>query len=285
MTITGTLSDFSLAELFQFLEQGHKTGQLTLTPSTTQEKNQHHIWFRQGRIVAAADRSDHKGLLNLMHQRGWIKDKVVELLTDDHLKETPLGIYMKSKGLLEAEKLKLLFYVQVMQQVCRLFTLSDAQFLFDPQNSLPMIEMTGLSSPGTEVTLAGLRALKDWSNLEDKLPVSTSSLTSVVQGKPQLRLNQTEWQVWEYTDGDSSLDEIANQLQLSFDKVQQIAFRLIVVNLVEELPMVHLVKTQSAETSPTQEKSSVEANQGLSEDFLNSLMGFLHKRTTSPHKF
>ncbi|MGK7932157.1 MAG: DUF4388 domain-containing protein [Microcystaceae cyanobacterium] len=281
MTIIGTLSDFSLPELFQFLEQGQKTGQLTLTPSDSQKTVQHHVWFRQGRIVAAADRGDHKGLLSLMRQRGWVQEKVVELLTDDHLKETPLGIYMKSQGLLEAEKLKLLFYVQVMQQVCKLFTLSDAQFSFDPHISLPMIEMTGLSSPGTEVTLAGLRALKDWSSLDDKLPTPTSALTSVVAGKPQLRLNQTEWQVWEYTDGDSSLDDIAEQLQLPIEQVQQIAFRLIVVNLVEELPMVHLIKAQSAKAathSPNEENALSGAGQGLSQDFLNSLMGFLQKK-------
>ncbi|MGK7945248.1 MAG: DUF4388 domain-containing protein [Microcystaceae cyanobacterium] len=278
MTIIGTLSDFSLPELFQFLEQGNKTGQLTLTHSKDEETAQHHIWFRQGRIVAAADSSDHKGLLNLMRQRGWVKDRVVELLTDDHLKDTPLGIYMKSQGLLEADKLKLVFYVQVMQQVCQLFTLSDAQFAFNPSIPLPMMEMTGLSSPGTEVTLAGLRALKDWSNIEDKLPTPTSALTSVIQEKPQLRLNQTEWQVWEYTDGDSSLEEMAKQLQLPIEQVQQIAFRLIVVNLVEELPMIHLIKAQ-AETSSSQKETAAAANQGLSEDFLNSLMGFLQKKT------
>jgi hypothetical protein len=284
MAIIGTLSDFSLPELFQFLEQGQKTGELTLTETSNlaSETSQHHIWFRQGRIVAASDRTDHKGLLHLMQQRGWVQDRVVSLLTNEHLKETPLGIYMKSQGLLEADKLKLLFYVQVMQQVCKLFTLKEAEFSFTARPPLPMIEMTGLSSPGTEVTLAGLRALKDWSSLEDKLPAPNSALTSVIKGKPELRLNQNEWQVWEYTDGDSSLEDIAEQLQLSVIQVQQIAFRLIVVNLVEELPMVHLVKAASVkEAEPVLANTAAEIaqNQALSQDFLNSLMGFLQKKT------
>lgn len=284
MAIIGTLSDFSLPELFQFLEQGQKTGELILTENleTPSATPQHHIWFRQGRIVAAADRSDHKGLLHLMQQRGWVQERVVSLLTNDHLKETPLGLYMKSQGLLEAEKLKLLFYVQVMQQVCKLFTLKEAQFSFTARQSLPMIEMTGLSSPGTEVTLAGLRALKDWSSLEDKLPAPNSALTSVIKGKPELRLNQTEWQVWEYTDGDLSLEEVAEHLQLSVIQVQQIAFRLIVVNLVEELPMVHLLKaapTKEVEPVLGNTADKTPQNPALSQDFLNNLMGFLKKKT------
>ena len=34
MTITGYLSEFSLAELFRFLDQGYKTGLLILKPET-----------------------------------------------------------------------------------------------------------------------------------------------------------------------------------------------------------------------------------------------------------
>jgi hypothetical protein len=198
------------------------------------------------------------------------------MLLKTSLQDTPLGLFLKSHNLLQAEQLKLLFYVQVMQQICALFGLSDAQFQFDHQATVPMTEMTGLSSPGAEVSLAGLRALKDWSALAAKLPDPSSSLTTVVKGKPNLHLNHVEWQVWEFTDGNFSLKAVAEQLRLPIAQVQQIAFRLIVVNLVEELPMVAIAAAPD-QTLMTNESLS-NASNGLSQEFLQSLMGFLQAK-------
>ena len=64
MAFTGYLAEFSLPEIFQFLEQGHKTGLLTirtLPDNETQKVQSHYIWLHQGRILAAADRVDDKG--------------------------------------------------------------------------------------------------------------------------------------------------------------------------------------------------------------------------------
>jgi hypothetical protein len=127
-----------------------------------------------------------------------------------------------------------------MQQVCALFTLEDGWFHFDSSQKAPTAELTGLSAPAVDVTLAGLRALKNWTTLADKLPAPASGLITTIAGKPALKLKQTEWQVWEFTDGHTSIQEIAQHLQLPVDKVQQIAFRLIVVNLVEEMPIIAL---------------------------------------------
>jgi Domain of unknown function (DUF4388) len=241
MTITGYLAEFSLAELFQFLEQGNKVGLLSicsLGDADPSERHNHNIWFNSGRIVAASSVLDHQGLLRMINRRGWLGDRAASRLAQTCAPDTPMGLCLKSQGVLNAEQLKLLFYAQVMQQVCALFALKDGWFQFDAKAPLPIAEMTGLSAPATEVTLAGLRALKDWSALADKLPDPASALISAIDGKPQLRLNQTEWQVWEYTSGTVSISAIAKQLQLPIDKVQQIAFRLMVSGLAEEMPLI-----------------------------------------------
>lgn len=282
MLITGQLSEFSLPELFQFLEQGQKTGLLTLN-SLQKETKQHYIWFRQGRIVAASDRHDETGLLALIQKRGWINS--FPSISSEQLKTTPLGLYFKANNFLQADQLKLLFYTQVMQQVCALFKLPDAEFTFDSNAVIPSLELTGLSSLGAEVTLAGLRALQDWSALQNKLPEIHSALTSRSEGKPTLHLNQAEWNVWEYTDGHVSLKAIAEQLQISIEKIQQIAFRLIVVDLVEELPMMVMSSNSnssfnSLDLDPIEETQTTNrTNSGLSTAFLENLMSFLQGKT------
>lgn len=283
MAITGHLIEFSLPEIFQFLEQGQKTGLLTISPlpepADTKSPRTHYIWFQQGCIVAAANRSDHRGLLTIISQRGWVGDRALSRLMQSCPVNSPAGLCLKTQGLLQADQLKLLFYVQVMQQVCALFTLEDGWFHFDTSQKAPVAELTGLSAPAVDVTLAGLRALKNWTTLADKLPSPTSGLVTTITGKPTLKLNQTEWQVWEFTDGHTSIQEIARHLQLSVEKVQQIAFRLIVVNLVEEMP---IIVTQEADTNgtfdPFAEGGSKDENQ-LSHSFLQNLMGFLKGQT------
>lgn len=281
MAITGYLADFSLAEILELLENGNKTGLLTICPlkdAVVEEKSKHthYVWFNQGRIVAAANTLDQQGLVRLIAQRGWLGDRAALRLAQAGKPGTPLGLILKAQNALNADQLKLLFYAQVMQQVCALFALKDGWFQFDTKAPLSHFEMTGLSAPATEVTLAGLRALKDWSALQDKLPLPTSALMSVVESKPDIKLNQVEWQVWEFTNGAMPLQAVAKQLQISVEKIQQVAFRLIVIGLAEETPLIQeAAHPISAPVLPVPVASAGEATSAVSQSFLKSLVSFL----------
>jgi Domain of unknown function (DUF4388) len=277
MTITGYLADFSLAELLKFLEQGSKTGLLsicTLGELQAKPTRNHYVWVNQGQIVAAHHSLNHQGLVALIGQRGWMGDRAATRLAQSCSVDTPLGICLKSQGVLNAEQLKLLFYSQVMRQVCALFELEDGWFQFDGKAPLPPGEMTGLSAPATDVTLAGLRALKDWTALANKLPEPGSALMSAIVGKPQVRLNQSEWQVWEFTQGNTTLNTIAKHLNLPIEKVQQIAFRLIVSGIAEEVPLTLEPVTHSLHPDLELSPSASETT-NVSSSFLQNLVGFL----------
>jgi Domain of unknown function (DUF4388) len=281
MPISGHLSEFSLPEIFQLLEQGNKTGRLSIQErsATPSYKGKiFRIWFQQGNIVAAADRTDGQGLLSMIQQRGWISGKAAARIAEVCGINQPTGLCLKSQGLLEAEHLKLLFSQQVLQQICKLFELKDGYFQFDPKTVLPSSEMTGLAAPPKEATLAGLRVLRDWAMLQDKLPEPTSGLVSTVSGKPQLRLNQLEWQVWEFARGNTPIQDIAKQLNLPTEKIQQVAFRLMLVDLAEEVPLVSETLTQVPDfemAMHTTEGSTATAQTSVSQSFLHNLMGFL----------
>lgn len=278
MAITGYLAEFSLAEIFQFLEQGGKTGLLTicaLSEVQVDDRRNHYIWFNQGRIVAAANALTHQGLTAMISQRGWLGDRAATRLAQSCSIDTPMGLCLKTQGLLNVEQLKMLFYNQVMRQVCALFMLKDGWFQFDNKAPLCPPEMTGLSAPATEVTLAGLRALKDWTALVDKLPEPTSALVSVIEGKPQLKINPTEWQVWEFTNGTVSLNTIAQHLQMPVDTIQQIAFRLIVSGLAEEVPLILSPPAPTTELDPPKLPPTPTETSTVSQSFLQSLVGFL----------
>lgn len=278
MAVTGYLSEFSLAEIFNFLEQGNKTGLLTLcTLSDAQagDRENHYIWLNQGRIVAAANRLDQHGLAYMIGQRGWLGEHTALRVAQTCAATTPIGLSLKTQGLLTVEQLKLLFYTQVMRQVCSLFTLKDAWFQFDGKAPLPFAEMTGLNAPATEVTLSALRVLKDWSALTSKLPESTSAIMNIVEGKPQMKLNQQEWHLWEFANGTVSLQAIAQQLQLPLEKVQQTAFRLVTVGLVEEIPLVTTIPAAKLQPEAMPMEAATTEATPVSHSFLHNLVGFL----------
>jgi len=287
MAISGYLSEFSLPEIFRLLEQGNKTGRLSI-----QERSENpsypgkifRIWFKQGNIIAAGDRLDGNGLLSMIQNRGWVSTRVASRITEVCAIDQPAGLCLKEHGLLEAEQLKMLFSQQVLQQVCKLFELQDGQFQFDIKVVSPNSELTGLKASASEVTLAGLRALKDWTMLLDKLPEASSGIVSTINGKPQLRLNQLESQVWEFTKGDVSIKHIAKQLKLPLEKIQQVAFRLMTMGLVEEVPFVAVEmpsQKQDLEMPISVSSSSVSSNSAPSSSFLLSLLGHLKSKANA----
>ena len=278
MYLDGKLAEFSLPEVFQLLEHGNKTGLLTLRTSSAnllEQVQNHYIWLQQGKIVAAANRLDRQGLFIMLKQRNWMGDH--DLSAMFNILSKPLGTVLKTEGIIQPENLKILFYTQVMQQVCALFEFQDGYFKFDNQVPLPFLEMTGLSAPATEVTLAGLRALKKWDALLEKLPDKTSGLIASVEGKPYLHLNPKEWQVWEFVDGQTSLKTISRNLGIPITDVQRIAFRLIAVNLCEEMPLVDMKPPETAkEVMVAGLEAKVGSSQNApSESFLQNLIGFL----------
>ncbi|HEY9603723.1 MAG TPA: DUF4388 domain-containing protein [Allocoleopsis sp.] len=282
MSITGCLSDFSLPEIFQLIEKGQKTGLLALhAQPETQAKlgGIYYIWMYQGRIVATANRLDDQGLVSLIEKHQWVSDRVFDKVVHWCCPiSEPLGLYLKKQGVLQLEQLKRLFQIQVLQQICALFELQDAEFTFEPKVRIPTREMTGLSILPTEAALVGLRVLRKWDALADKLPDPNSGLVSIIAGQPHYRLNAQEWQVWEYTKGTVSLNALANQLRLPLIKVQQIAFRLIAIGLVEEVPFAEgVLPLPSIDSLPEPFLEETEVK-NVSPSFMQNLVGFLRDK-------
>jgi hypothetical protein len=277
MPVTGYLSNFSLSEVLQFAQEGNKTGLLTIRslPNSTHEFHSYFIWLNQGRIIAAADRTDYQGLANMIIQRKWIAERQLQSLIQQCPLRTPLGIYLKSQNLLSAEQMKLLFSVQIIRQICALFELIDGSFHLTSNVQMPYSEMTGINIQATDVTLPGLRNLKNWSALQEKLPQSMSGLLATVQGMPTIQLNAQERQLWEFTNGQMTIAEIAKRLDRTIEEIQRTAFCLTVAGLAEEIPFI---KTES---SAKDLELQIMSQHLPSSGFLKHMKGFFKKQVKS----
>ena len=277
MPVSGYLSNFSLSEVLQFTQEGSKTGLLIIQslPSLTQESRRYFIWLNQGRIVAAADRTDYQGLASMIIQRKWIAEPQLQSLIQQCPLRTPLGIYLKSQNLLSAEQMKMLFSVQIIRQICALFELIDGSFQLKSNVKMPYLEMTGINIPATDVTLPGLRNLKNWSALQEKLPQSRSGLLGTIQGPPTIQLNAQERQLWEFTDGQMTIAEIAKELDRPIETIRQVAFCLTAAGLAEEITFI------KAESHAEEVELQIASPQLPSSAFLKHMKGFLKQQAES----
>ena len=257
MEIRGSLSEFSLAELYCLLREGKQSGVLELAT--------YQIGFCEGQIVGASvpEWDWRQGMVT----QGWLRQETLERLGHLYQRQEikqPFGFWLVEQGILQRSQIQSLFSQQVVRPVCRLFSLPDALFCFRPKAHLSRLLLTGLRVEPLEVVLAGLRLLRDWQYLLDKLPDSSSGLKSC-GGQPSYRLNRWEWRLWEYSNGQMSLLEIAEKWQVPVLEIQKLAFRLLTVGLVVELPYIHL-----------QRKPELTVPQSpVTEGFLDQLLGFL----------
>ncbi|MEM1242487.1 MAG: DUF4388 domain-containing protein [Cyanobacteria bacterium P01_H01_bin.26] len=279
MSVNGYLSDSSLPEVFQLLQDGKETGLLSiqgLAPGQTQPQY-YFIWFNRGRIVTVTKRLDSRCLAALLSHRRYVNAPMIERLIRRCPPEEPFGRFLRTQGVLTTKQLQILFAAQVMGQICDLLQVPDGYFSFDAKAPLPKVEMTGLSIVATEVILPGLRILKDWDTLRDRLPHPQSSLGRLIRGQPNVRINQEEWSVWRLIDTKTTLSQIATRLNLSIEEVQRTAFRLIFVGLAQEIPMV---LDQTATDIPKQifsEQLLVTDGERLSPSFFRNLIGLLRQ--------
>jgi hypothetical protein len=158
MAIAASLSDFSLLELFLFIERGRRTGMVSFdTPAGF------YIWFKEGHIVAATNRTDHEGLALLIKESEWVSDRVLnKLMYWCYPLNQPLGLYLKKHSVLQSSQLEQIFKLQILQAICFLLQLEDCEFKFERNVLLPAREMTGFSIAATEALEMGLQALKQW---------------------------------------------------------------------------------------------------------------------------
>jgi hypothetical protein len=138
MSVTGSFKDLYLSEIFQFIEQRHKSGLLSfrrLPVSQSSKSRVHYIWVHHGCLVAAANRLDYQGLVTLIEAHQWVGERVLDKLLHWCCPlNKPLGLYLKNEGVLQTQQLKQLFNIQILQQVCALFQLKDGIFKYNSTN-------------------------------------------------------------------------------------------------------------------------------------------------------
>ncbi|MGC1309298.1 MAG: DUF4388 domain-containing protein [Phormidesmis sp.] len=271
MNLQGLTSEFSLPELFKFLQESQQTGRLSLKPigSPDLEERAHYLWFEKGNLLAASSRLDGLGLLNILQKRALIQNATLPQLLRRCPADVALGKFLEDCTILTSKQLKSLFASQVLRHTCVLLESADVQFAFHALSARPYLEMTGVRIRATDITLPSLRLLKNWGALLEKLPSPDSGLKPLEGDIPTYRLHSQEKDVLRLAKKGLSLSKVARVLQIPTLEVQKIGFRLIFVGLVKEVPLVQFAKPVH------QPKKRISTR--ISTAFLSRLSNYLQK--------
>ncbi len=263
MSICSSLKSFSLPELFRVIEQEKKSGRLIVQGSLTLKQIHlspiYYIWFQDGYLVAISDHINFRGLIEFIENRGWLTPLVTRKLRTLCPPEMPLGVYLHNNKLLSKETLNLIFQIQ-LYQIYKLFQLNAGSFRFDEISELhdrllkiPWLEMTGHRIKPTQVSISALRLIKNRDIFADQLPEANFGLKRLV-AQPHLKLMPLEQQLWELSDGITSLKKMATITEKPLPIIRFTAFCLIVVGLVDEIFLARHT-TKNSIIKPVTDKS------------------------------
>ncbi|AFY93646.1 DUF4388 domain-containing protein [Chamaesiphon minutus] len=296
MSLTGYLSEYSLGEIFNFVQEGNHTGVLSIESDCDLNRGHSHsdsksicdfyeIVFQGGRIMSVATRGlDRQTLLQTIESRQWLSTAdITKLKMQLSSLKQPLGTYLKSLNVINTEQLIFIFNSQVIANLCKMFVeVHRGRFKFDTHAPLAYREMTGLSLTAKQATLMGLRLMKDWSDLTAKLPAAESTLQRLSVEPVGVSLERTESEVWKLAVGEMSISKIAKNLGLETSRVQQIGFRLSIIGLVHEVAAPRSIdgaisNFHDLSISPKLTLAG-DRHAAVSTSFLSNLMSFLKKK-------
>ncbi|MDJ0899004.1 MAG: DUF4388 domain-containing protein [Xenococcus sp. MO_188.B8] len=300
MSICSSLKSFSLPELFRVIEQEKKSGRLIVQGSLTLKQIHlspvYYIWFQDGYLVAISDCINVRGLINFIENRGWLTSLLTNKLRTLCPTEMPLGIYLHKNKLLSREQLNLIFQIK-LHQVYELFQLNAGSFRFDEISELsdrlleiPWLEMTGHRMKPTQVSIYALRLINNRDVFADQLPEASFGLKRLL-ARPHLKLMPLEQQIWELSDGVTSLKKMAVLTEQPLSTIQFTAFCLIVVGLVDEIFLtsytpknskIKFITDKNHSLVPDQNKESEPQlpSQGK-ESLMYNLLGFFRKKSSN----
>jgi hypothetical protein len=284
VALAGRLLEYSLAEVFRFIEEGRKTGLLSIDRGNgllSSSKHQSYIWFQTGAVVAHASSLNGQELIDLATRSCHLNETISDTLRQQSAYMfKPLGKHLESQGLINSQQLRMLFSEQVLQPIAALFCAGDAAFAFD-DTSLPVSsEMTGMSISATEISLQGLRVLRNWEFLQAKLPEPEYGIQRVRAALPAYPLEPEETALWNIADGQRTIIQIARKNNWSLLQTQQLAFRLVAVGLLKEVTLDCSLPAiaDSTRVLPANHPQPAAPKSTVSQKFLSNLVGFLKKQ-------
>ena len=166
MALEGTIQDFGLTDIIQFLRQQTKTGVLSIQSGEQRTK----VYFKDGMIVSAAT-AETEGidwLAQRLLRSGYVSELQLKQVLEQYPDPGRFGAGLQESGLVTQQDLKRFFEYQTKETLFTLFRLKEGTYRF---------ELTPFDNPQHDITpldpdfilLEGMRQLDEWPMIKNKI--------------------------------------------------------------------------------------------------------------------
>ncbi|MFI5230900.1 MAG: DUF4388 domain-containing protein [Gemmatimonadales bacterium] len=235
MAIEGPLRELGIHDVFQLLDLSRKTGTLAVTSEL--RDNEGTVHFQNGRVVAAAIRSNPHRLGDLLMRTGRVTAAQVAAASaaqKERGDSRRLGEILLEMGAISQKELERQVRLQIEAVIFELLSWREGFFRFEEgaMDGDPMVQI------GTEALLMeGARRIDEWSRISDRVPslLAIPRLASLKddQHAPMLDLLPSEWEVLTMIDGSLDLRAIASQLARTEFDTAKVVYGLVSTGVVE----------------------------------------------------
>ncbi len=264
MALKGNLKDFNLAEIFQLIAMGKKTGALVITAGEVSST----IYFRSGGIYTA--------------YTGWkaapFEERLAKALkiSTDEVKKTSqeaaksgikLGEYLIAKKVVSQDDLKGLLAEHLADLLFDVFTWGEGDFFFEAGKEDSEFDL------GVTVDIPVLigvtdKRLEEWRKVKEKIPsldlVFVLSLKPAEAGK-DIVLKPIEWKALYFLDGQNDVRAVSEKMGLSEFEACRVLYRLVAEGYVEPTARKKAEVITLKQPPPREEKAELKTEEKASE--------------------
>ncbi len=259
MALRGSLTDFSLPDVFQLITFSRKTGVLRIRSGVDASGA---VWFRDGEVFFAQSNWHHEPLGERLVAARKITPSALEKALGIRAAEPDggrrLGQVLVDEGYITEKVLEAFVQEQIQDTIFDLMRWESGEFDFE---LLPEVvdEDIGLTVSIENVIMEGSRRLDEWARIKKKVPsmdVVFKMATAPGEGTFEISLKPVEWSLLLLVDGTRSVAELARATGRTDFEVARILYGLFSAGLLEfaveetATPPAELPAAPEPETGP-----------------------------------
>ena len=239
MSLTGNISTMSLAEIFQWLHSGRKTGTLHVDGPDGLQKD---VFFGDG-LINSASSSDPRELIGqfLLVSNQITEQQLSEALERQKRDHVLLGKILVQQNIITKEELHELLTTISEEIIYDLFLWKEGKFEFY-DGVLPDREIPQLALDVTHIVLEGARREDEWDRVKDVIPEATTIIRPNIEKIiPHLPLDSRYARLLALVNGARNVEEITRLFKSTRFEVSRLLLDLHEAGMIEVGSHRHLM--------------------------------------------
>ncbi|MGM0443439.1 MAG: DUF4388 domain-containing protein [Fibrobacterota bacterium] len=212
MSLDGTLSDFTISNIFLLIDQDHKNGKLKINSTENVE-----IYFKNGQIIyIRSEKEDIKIFLYrfLINVKGYSNTEIRELEAHYYNNFHLLSDELLKKAYLSINELTTIIQSGIIDIACNIFNYEGGSYHFEPLPSVDRYQFSNIVVPTNFVLLESAKRTDEWVNISEIITDETLFGSNMQLTPKQVHqpLNNFELYVISFVNGRRTVAEIARQV-------------------------------------------------------------------------